>query len=186
MAFTRLGYDEVRALLCRSTIGLEDDLRVKSWPKPTLVVTSSAVPRRAHSLSPLASRGAETHTSALLAGVARWPFWLTLHVWESDPVRAGQLLSEHRGVVSIIARRYGADRDGCAAFVGFSHAASQLPRYLSAMGDAGFTEWDGVACQRGDSQIWRTVPNRKWYCHNGQQHDSGKEVVLFHRPTPAV
>jgi hypothetical protein len=65
--------------------------------------------------------------------------------------------------------------------VAFSDAQSQLPRYLAAMEQAGFAECDALAISR-DSRVWRSVPNRKWYCHNGREQDSAKEVVLFHRP----
>jgi hypothetical protein len=56
-----------------------------------------------------------------------------------------------------------------------------LPRYLAAMERAGLAEWDALAVS-DDARVWRSVPNRKWYCNNGREQDSAKEVVLFHRP----
>ena len=69
----------------------------------------------------------------------------------------------------------------CVQLVAFSDAESQLPRYLAAMETAGFVESDALTIS-DDSRMWRKVPNRKWYCHNGKEQDSAKEVVLFHRP----
>jgi hypothetical protein len=65
--------------------------------------------------------------------------------------------------------------------VAFSDAESQLPRYLAAMERAGFAEIDPLAIS-GSNRFWRSVPNRKWYCYNGEKQDSAKEVVLFHHP----
>ena len=65
--------------------------------------------------------------------------------------------------------------------VAFSDTTSQLTRYLAAMESAGFAERDTFTVSF-DSRVWRKVPNRKWYCHNGKEQDSAKEVVLFHSP----
>ncbi len=64
----------------------------------------------------------------------------------------------------------------------FSDASAQLPHYLAAMERAGYREFRGVPFHP-QHRVWRRVPNRKWYCQNGKEQDSAKEVVLFHRPT---
>jgi hypothetical protein len=64
--------------------------------------------------------------------------------------------------------------------VAFSDTESQLPRYLAAMEAAGFAECN--ASGDGKDRVWRSVPNRKWYCNIGEEQDSSREVVLFHRP----
>jgi hypothetical protein len=78
-------------------------------------------------------------------------------------------------------RQVVADNAVVVQLVAFSDAESQLPRYLTAMGNAGFAERATVGLA-GDGRYWRKVPNRKWYCHNGREQDSAKEVVLFHQP----
>ncbi len=64
--------------------------------------------------------------------------------------------------------------------VAFSDTESQLPRYLAAMEAAGFAECN--ASGDGKDRVWRSIPNRKWYCNIGEEQDSSREVVLFHRP----
>jgi hypothetical protein len=64
--------------------------------------------------------------------------------------------------------------------VAFSDTESQLPRYLDAMEAAGFAET--IPSGEGQNRIWRSVPNRKWYCNVVNRQDASREVVLFHRP----
>jgi hypothetical protein len=78
-------------------------------------------------------------------------------------------------------RRVVAQNAVVVQLVAFSHTESQLPRYLAAMELAGFAECDALSIS-ADNRVWRSVPNRKWYCHNGREQDSAKEVVLVHRP----
>ena len=63
--------------------------------------------------------------------------------------------------------------------VAFSDMASQLPRYLEAMSEAGFEETSAGGI---DSQQVRSVPNRKWYNHQRTENDASREVLLIHRP----
>ena len=66
--------------------------------------------------------------------------------------------------------------------VAFTEPEWQLPRYLEANEAAGFTEMKLLALAgKPDGQLWRTVPNRRWYADQmGVTHGS-REVVLFHR-----
>ncbi|MDE2899558.1 MAG: DNA methyltransferase [Chloroflexota bacterium] len=65
--------------------------------------------------------------------------------------------------------------------VAFSHAETQLPLYLAAMEDAGFTE--SAAGPIGGSRQERVVPNRKWYNQGKTLNDASTEVLLIHKPT---
>ena len=72
------------------------------------------------------------------------------------------------------------DPDGrVVQLIAFSDAASQLPRYLAAMREAGFEEASAGAI---DSQQVRSVPNRKWYNNQRTENDASREVLLIHRP----
>lgn len=170
-----------RLLLCRSTAGLETVSKLSSLPKPTLVVTSPPYPA-VHILYHRWQVQGRRETPA--------PYWLAA-------LKDGHAASHYtfgsrsplglenyfrnveecfRSVRQVVAR------DAVVVqLVAFSEAESQLPRYLAAMELAGFAESDALAIS-DDSRVWRKVPNRKWYCHNGREQDSAKEVVLFHRP----
>ena len=66
--------------------------------------------------------------------------------------------------------------------VAFSEPGWQLPKYLSVVEDAGFTEIRVSGFVNSpDGRVWRTVPNRKWYADQMGPLASSKEVVLFHR-----
>lgn len=66
--------------------------------------------------------------------------------------------------------------------VAFSDPTWQLPRYISIMEEAGFTEarLPGIP-DTPDGRVWRSVPNRKWYASQRGSTASSNEVVLFHR-----
>lgn len=61
--------------------------------------------------------------------------------------------------------------------VAFAEAASQLPRYLAAMTDAGYER-----APEQEPEAWRVVPNRKWYFRARPERGSAQEVLLVHRP----
>ena len=65
----------------------------------------------------------------------------------------------------------------------FSNIASQLPRYLETMKQAGYSEvkFPQVSNSK-DGRLWRFVPNRKWYSYRSE-FDSSAEVVLIHQPS---
>jgi hypothetical protein len=66
--------------------------------------------------------------------------------------------------------------------VAFSDPSWQLPKYISIMDKAGFSEirLPGVP-DTSDGRVWRSVPNRKWYASQRGMTASSNEVVLFHR-----
>lgn len=170
-----------RLLICRSTAGVETESKLDSLPKPTLVVTSPPYPA-VHILYHRWQVQGRRETPA--------PYWLAA-------LKDGHAASHYtfgsrsplgldnyfrnveecfRSVRQIVARKA-----VVVQLVAFSDAESQLPRYLASMEAAGFVESDALTISE-DNRVWRKVPNRKWYCHNGKEQDSAKEVVLFHRP----
>ena len=65
----------------------------------------------------------------------------------------------------------------------FSEWRRQLPRYLAAMEQAGFSE--ALLAPRAGHRtvrLWRSVPSRRWYCDLKGPTPASREVVLFHQP----
>jgi hypothetical protein len=167
-----------RNLLCRSAIGLP---KIQSSPRAQLVLTSPPYPA-VHVLYHRWQLFGRKETPA--------PYWLTnmndgndasfYTMGSRTPLGLQNYFrnieESFRSIRALIA-----PSAIIVQMLAFSDAEAQLPRYLAAMERAGFAEFDTLAIT-GDSRVWRNVPNRKWYCHNGRQHDSAKEVVLFHRP----
>jgi DNA modification methylase len=166
-----------RNLLCRSAIGL----RKMNSPEAQLVLTSPPYPA-VHVLYHRWQLFGRKETPA--------PYWLTnmndgntasFYTMGSRSARGlhnyfrniEESFRSIRGVISPTAM--------VVQMVAFSEVKSQLPRYLTAMERAGYTEFDAFR-KHADDRPWRSVPNRKWYCYNGRKQDSAKEVVLFHRP----
>jgi DNA modification methylase len=170
-----------RLLLCRSTAGLEKESKLGNVPKPTLVVTSPPYPA-VHILYHRWQVQGRRETPA--------PYWLAAlndghpasHYTFGSRSPLG-LENYFRNVEECFrsVRRVVAQNAVVVQLVAFSHTESQLPRYLAAMELAGFAECDALSIS-ADNRVWRSVPNRKWYCHNGREQDSAKEVVLVHRP----
>lgn len=71
-------------------------------------------------------------------------------------------------------------RDGLVVqIIGFSDLETQLPRYISAMDDAGFEE---VRLKGPRSpRLRRRVANRKWYARLKGDVDASTEILLIHR-----
>lgn len=170
-----------RNLLCRNTIGLEDEPKIKSSRRPKLVVTSPPYPA-VHILYHRWQVFGRKETPA--------PYWLTNM---NDGETASYYTLGSRGTTLGLEnyfrniedafrsiRKVIAPRAAVVQMVAFSDAQAQLPLYLAAMERAGFVEFDELT-STGKSRLWRHVPNRKWYCHNGREQDSTKEAVLFHR-----
>ena len=76
--------------------------------------------------------------------------------------------------------------DDCvvAQLVGFNQPDEQLPLYLEAMSEAGFTEFKfqrAGGLSRDD--FWRDVPNRKFYVSLRDKAKQTREILLLHRAT---
>jgi hypothetical protein len=170
-----------RLLLCRSTAGLEAESDLGKLPKPKLVVTSPPYPA-VHILYHRWQVEGRRETPA--------PYWLAAlkdghaasHYTFGSRSPLG-LEDYFRNVEECFrsVRQVVAPDAVVVQLVAFSDTDSQLPRYLAAMEAAGFAEREAFAISF-DGRVWRKVPNRKWYCHNGKEQDSAKEVVLFHSP----
>lgn len=170
-----------RLLFCRSSAGIENETKLRKMPKPSLVVTSPPYPA-VHILYHRWQVQGRRETPA--------PYWLAAlqdghaasHYTFGSRSPLG-LRNYFRNVEECFrsVRQIVADNAVVVQLVAFSEAESQLPLYLTAMANAGFAECDAVAVS-ADGRFWRKVPNRKWYCHNGREQDSAKEVVLFYRP----
>jgi hypothetical protein len=169
-----------RLLLCRSTAGLEDESKLASVAKPTLIVTSPPYPA-VHILYHRWQVQGRRETPA--------PYWLAAL---KDGHAASHYTFGSRSTLGLdnyfrnVEECFGSVRKIVAGnalvvqLVAFSDTESQLPRYLAAMEAAGFAECS--ASGDGKNRVWRSVPNRKWYCNIGEEQDSSREVVLFHRP----
>lgn len=68
--------------------------------------------------------------------------------------------------------------------VAFKEPDWQLPRFLDAMTEAGFTEAmpASLGIQVAD-RLWRSVPGRRWFAMIQGDLATSQEVVLFHRPS---
>jgi len=65
----------------------------------------------------------------------------------------------------------------------YSDTKTQLPRYLSVLKQAGFSEHKLLSPSSScDGRLWRRVPNRKWYNRTKLNSSTRNEVVLFHKP----
>lgn len=72
--------------------------------------------------------------------------------------------------------------------VGFNDRPAQLPRYIDAMTEAGFTEVTHHSLSTDpDGRLWRRVPGRRWWnvasSREGVAPHTSEEVVLLHRLT---
>ncbi|HEX8342607.1 MAG TPA: DNA methyltransferase [Tepidisphaeraceae bacterium] len=75
--------------------------------------------------------------------------------------------------------------DSCvvAQLVGFNQPGEQLPLYLKAMSEAGFTEFKFSRSGVSRDDFWRDVPNRKFYVSLRDKAKQTKEILLLHRAT---
>jgi DNA modification methylase len=68
--------------------------------------------------------------------------------------------------------------------VSFKQPTWQIPAYLSAMSEAGYTEIMpsdlGIPVA---GRLWRLVPGRRWFALIQGKLKTSRELVLFHRPT---
>lgn len=76
-------------------------------------------------------------------------------------------------------------RDDCVVvqLVGFARPSEQVENYLEAMRKAGFNELKFGSSDRSRQceELWRTVPNRKWYAGLRNDARQTREILLIHR-----
>ncbi len=170
-----------RLLICRNTVGLDEDPRLRSIPKrPRLVLTSPPYPRVHVLYHRWQVRGRKETTA---------PYWIA-------DLPDGHYASHYTGgsrtptgeqnyfamVTSAFSsiRRLISDDGVVVQLVGFADAPSQLPKYLAAMRAAGFAEWLPAAAT--DRYLSRHVPNRKWHAKLSTRTTAAVEFLIFHRP----
>lgn len=173
----------MRALcLQRSAAGIETDARLRGFPAPSLILTSPPYPG-VHVLYHRWQVQGRRETPA--------PFWVANCL---DGNGASFYTFGHReqkdlkgyyekafAAFSSLAKI--ADRKTLLVqLVGFSDPSWQLPRFLSVLDLAGFTEVHFPDfTNSSDGRLWRCIPNRKWYADQRGDIPPSKEVVLFHR-----
>jgi hypothetical protein len=170
------------AALHRSAEGVETDKRFQRYPAPRLILTSPPYPG-VHVLYHRWQIRGRRETPA--------PFWIANKLdglgssyYTFGDRRQEQLYAYFRKAEATFAslRRIANQRTLLVQMLAFSDIDWQLPRYLKAMYSAGWQEAKQQAGAEGMQRLWRSVPNRRWYAALQGQSDSGKEVVLFHRP----
>lgn len=170
-----------RVLLCRNAIGLDEEPRLSGLEvRPRLVLTSPPYPR-VHVLYHRWQVRGRKETPA--------PYWIAEvpdGYYASHYTGGSRTPTGERNYFSMIKSVFSSVRkimapDGVVVqLIGFAELANQLPRYLTAMADAGFETWTPARSQ--GQRLWRYVPNRKWYAKLQGAVDASTEFLLFHRP----
>ena len=173
-----------RRVLClhRSAAGIETDKRVEGFPAPKLILTSPPYPG-VHVLYHRWQVQGRRETPA--------PFWIAdckdgngasfytfghreqkdLKGYYEKTFAAFSSLSKIADRTTLLVQ-----------LVGFSDPSWQLPKYLSVLEMAGFSEIKySNFTNSPDGRLWRCIPNRKWYADQRGAIAPSKEVVLFHR-----
>jgi DNA modification methylase len=92
-----------------------------------------------------------------------------------EEIYFGKLLAAFKGVRKIVH-----EEAAIVQLVGFGKPEEQLPQYLRTMEEAGFVEMELNGHRT--SQMWRPVPNRKWYNSLRDDIKQTFEILLVHRP----
>lgn len=168
-----------RKLLNRSSIGIENDNKIKDLVrKPRLVFTSPPYPgvHVLYNKWQIASRK-ETFLPYYISGTndSRSEAYYTLGGRsKAGVVKYFDLITQSFLSISKVIH----PKALVAQLVGFSDSTVQLPSYLKAMKEAGYKEIFPLS--ENGKRLWRDVPNRKWYTNIGDRWDSSKEALLFH------
>jgi hypothetical protein len=171
----------------RSAAGLERDERLTALRAPKLVVTSPPYPGvhvlyhrwqvdgRKESPLPfmiadkLDGAGSSYYTMGDRKGTELKTYFDNIR---STMASVAALTDQHTIVVQMVA---------------FSDPASQLPRYLETMDEAGLKEMFLPMLEgERDGRLWRRVPGRRWYSDQRGETPGSKEVVLIHRKMPGL
>jgi len=177
--FTKQEILSSRKLLNRSSIGIENDNKIKELvKKPRLVFTSPPYPgvHVLYNKWQIASRK-ETFLPYYISGMndSQSEAYYTLGGRsKAGVVKYFDLITESFLSISKVIH----PKALVAQLVGFSDSTIQLPSYLKAMNEAGYKEIFPLS--ENGKRLWRDVPNRKWYTNIGDRWDSSREVLLFH------
>lgn len=177
--FTKQEVLSSRKLLNRSSIGIENDNRIKDLlKKPRLVFTSPPYPgvHVLYNKWQIASRK-ETFLPYYISGMndSQSESYYTLGGRsKAGVIKYFDLVTQSFLSISKVIH----SKAVIAQLVGFSDSRVQLPLYSKAMEEAGYKEIFPLS-EEG-KRLWRDVPNRKWYTNIRNRWDSSKEVLLFH------
>jgi hypothetical protein len=176
---SKFWFYKTRKLLNRSSIGIENDNKIKDLlKKPRLIFTSPPYPgvHVLYNKWQIASRK-ETFLPYYISGMndSQSEAYYTLGGRSKAGVmKYFDLVTQSFLSISKVIH----PKALVAQLVGFSDSTVQLPSYLKAMKEAGYKEIFPLS--ENDKRLWRDVPNRKWYTNIGDRWDSSKEVLLFH------
>lgn len=169
-------------LLHRSAEGIDQCDSVRSFGTPNLVLTSPPYPG-VHVMYHRWQVLGRKETPA--------PFWVA-NSRDGNGLSYYTFGDRHNSGLSTYFRtalatfesitRVADERTVFVQMLAFSDPSWQLPAYLETMEAAGLKEVRlPELATAGDSRLWRTVPNRKWYATKRGQHGAAREVVLLHR-----
>ena len=172
-----------RLLLHRSTVGLEEDSRLRHViGRPRLVLTSPPYPGVHILYHRWQYRGRrETPAPYWIANVPDGSGAAYYCGGSRTPTGMRNYFRMIRSAFSSVKRIM--HRDGrVVQIVGFSDARSQLPVYLEAMETAGFR--DVRSSELDGEPLKRRVANRRWYAELRGDIDTSTEYLLVHRIRP--
>jgi len=177
--FTKQEILSSRKLLNRSSIGVENDNKIKELlKKPRLVFTSPPYPgvHVLYNKWQIASRK-ETFLPYYISGMndSQSEAYYTMGGRsKAGVVKYFDLITQSFLSISKVIH----PKAIVAQLVGFSDSSVQLQSYLKAIKEAGYKEIFPLS--ENGKRLWRDVPNRKWYTNIRDRWDSSKEVLLFH------
>jgi len=170
--------------LNRSVIGLEDEIKLKGYPPPKLILTSPPYPG-AHVLYHRWQIRSRKETPA--------PFWIGNVLDGTGPSHYTMGSRFEEGLKTYfkqITNAFGSLHQICdvgsmlVQMLAFPHPEWQLEKYLRCMNQSGFSEIlpVDIGLSKIKGRIWRDVPSRKWYVTQSYPTCTSREVVLFHIP----
>jgi hypothetical protein len=170
-----------RVLVHRSSVGLEEDVHIRSHLRePTLVLTSPPYPSihvlyhrwqvagRRETPAPYwfigtnDGQGASYYTLGSRSRLGLDRYFRTL----TDVFRSVRAVAHPEAVV--------------VQLVSFADATEQLPAFLQAMELAGYRQFFPISVSH--SELSRIVPNRQWYYRTDAARSAARELLLFFRP----
>ncbi|MCX5804192.1 MAG: DNA methyltransferase [Proteobacteria bacterium] len=170
-----------RKMLCRSIVGIQNDMRVvRNWKPAKLVLTSPPYPG-VHIVYNRWQIKGRKETPA--------PYWIintpdgnglsyyTLgHRKQKGLMNYFQNLKASFESIKTLLN----ENSIIVQLVGFSNPSWQLERYLEVMNEIGYQE---INCFTGlNDRYSRSVPNRKWYTqYRNSDNFSEKEFLLIHK-----
>ncbi len=177
----RVGYQSETVCINRSADGIENESLIRKSKAPKLIVTSPPYPG-VHVLYHRWQIHGRRETAA--------PYWIANcqdGKGESYYTFGGRNQPDLKAYYETTNRIFTSlakicdERTMIVQLISFSDPTWQLPKYLTTLEEAGFTEVNPISVPKSiDGRVWRTVPNRKFYADYKKGLASQKEVLLFH------